>query len=33
MASSKKSAVSSALVERSPVYYGWGVLGISTLCT
>lgn len=31
MASSGDSVVSSTLVERSPVYYGWVVLGISTL--
>ena len=31
MASPNGSVVSSALVERSPVYYGWVVLGISTL--
>ena len=31
MASSSDSAVSSSLVRRSPVYYGWVVLGISTL--
>jgi MFS family permease len=31
MASSRDSGLSSVLVERSPVYYGWVVLGISTL--
>lgn len=31
MVSSEDSAVSSSLVERCPVYYGWIVLGISTL--
>ena len=31
MASSEESGVSSLLIERSPVYYGWVVLGISTL--
>lgn len=31
MASSRDDVVSSPLVHRTPVYYGWVVLGISTL--